>query len=1052
MTTVSGCRTCGTAPLENARFCHSCGAPVSPVSAARAEYKQVTVLFADVVHSMDIAAAVGAERLREIMAELVGRCAAVVQRYGGTVDKFTGDGIMAVFGAPVALEDHAVRAGLAAMDVQDAAKELAASVQDRDDVDLRLRVGLNSGQVIAGEIGAGSLGYTAIGEQVGMAQRMESVAPAGGVMLSASTAHLVEHCAVLGASESVRIKGAPQPVIAYRLLGMSVQHWPTGRADTGLIGRSHELQSLKALLETSIAGHAGVASVVGPAGIGKSRLVREVAALAHSRGVDVVTTFCESHARDVPFHAVAQLLGALAGVDHLDDAAARAKVRALVPDVDEDDLILLYDVIGVRDPDVALPNIDPDARRRRFSSLITTLSMARGPALYVIEDAHWIDEVSESLLADLLTLIPKTSSTVLITYRSEYRGLLAGGFDDLSITLAPLDDSQATQLLGELLGTDPSVAGITALICERASGNPFFAEEMARDLAERGMLQGKPGDYQLHHNPSEITVPGTLQATIGARIDRLGPTAKHTLTAAAVIGARFGTEMLSALVEDADLPALIKGEFIEALSLTQRVEYAFRHPLIRAVAYESQLKSDRARLHRRIAEAIQQRDPSAADANAALIAEHLEAAGDLSNAYTWHMRAGQWSDHRDIRAARLSWGRARHVADALTAADPSHSATGIAPRTLLCGSAWRVNASMSEEFEQLQKLCALCDDEASLVMAMAGLAMDHLMHARAREASRLVSEYMNLLESIGDPILTARLTPAALYIKFETGEIIDALPWAQATIDFLEKDPAIATSGMASALAAVLVSRGLGRFSAGLDGWRADFDRAIDLSRGTGPMQRAAVVAIACSSAISAGVLIPDDDLLAEVEEALAIAERSADDIGLGGCRFALGVALMHRAEPDSERWVQLLAQVRDMCLQQRFLMTTVPEIDVYLALQLAQRGDRAAAIPRLQTAADELSDTGHPAFLVATRALVQVLLSRATEADVAQARAAIDRFAASRAGGQTLGEVSLLHLRALLARALEDETEYRSYRDRYRDAARTLGFQGHIACAEALP
>src|SRR6478735_2520523 len=195
--TAAACRTCGTEPLENARFCHGCGSPLDE-SVTHAEYKQVTVLFADVVHSMDIAAAVGAERLREIMAELVNITTAVVQRYGGTVDKFTGDGIMAVFGAPVALEDHAVRACRAALGVQDETVRLAAEVNDRNGIDLRLRVGLNSGQVIAGEIGSRSLGYTTIGDQVGMAQRMESVAPPGGVMLTASTARLVEGAATLG--------------------------------------------------------------------------------------------------------------------------------------------------------------------------------------------------------------------------------------------------------------------------------------------------------------------------------------------------------------------------------------------------------------------------------------------------------------------------------------------------------------------------------------------------------------------------------------------------------------------------------------------------------------------------------------------------------------------------------------------------------------------------------------------------------------------------------------------------------------------------------------
>src|SRR5580693_3352129 len=236
MTAIAACRTCGTEPLENARFCHGCGSPVQDGD-AHAEYKQATVVFADVVHSMDIAATVGPERLREIMADLADRCAAMVQRYGGTVDKFTGDGIMAVFGAPIALEDHAIRACLAALDLQEEATRLAVDVRERDGIDLRLRVGLNSGEVIAGGMGSGQFGYATVGEQVGMAQRMESVAPPGGVMLSASTARLVEGAADLGELELVRIKGADTPVPARRLLGMGDGHHAVGRAESNLVGR-----------------------------------------------------------------------------------------------------------------------------------------------------------------------------------------------------------------------------------------------------------------------------------------------------------------------------------------------------------------------------------------------------------------------------------------------------------------------------------------------------------------------------------------------------------------------------------------------------------------------------------------------------------------------------------------------------------------------------------------------------------------------------------------------------------------------------------------------
>ena len=252
---------------DEARFCFQCGAPTAAPHST-AEYKQVTVLFADVVHSMDIAAAVGPERLREIMADLLDRSTAVIKRYGGTVDKFTGDGIMAVFGAPTTLEDHAFRACLAALDIQ---KDIGAT--------LPLRIGLNSGQVIAGEIGSSSASYTAIGAQVGMAQRMESAAPPGGVMLSESTARLVENTVVLGDLEFVQIKGSDEPVPARRLLAIGGAE-PSRRTESALVGRTWELNTITAILDEAIGGAGCVVTVVGPPGIGKSRLIRESTAIA----------------------------------------------------------------------------------------------------------------------------------------------------------------------------------------------------------------------------------------------------------------------------------------------------------------------------------------------------------------------------------------------------------------------------------------------------------------------------------------------------------------------------------------------------------------------------------------------------------------------------------------------------------------------------------------------------------------------------------------------------------------------------------------------------
>src|ERR1700761_7455143 len=418
------CGSCGTGLRENAKFCDECGDPTT-ASDDTANYKQVTVLFADVVRSMDLAASLEMERYREVMTDLVERSAAAVHRYGGGTVESTGDGVMAIFGAPIALEDHAFRGCLAALAIQEEAGRLAGEVASSDGVDLRVRVGLNSGPVIAGESGSGSLGYAATGQTVGFAQRMESVAPPGGVMLSESTARLVEQTVMLADPEWVRIKGADKPVPARRLMGIGPREGLVGRSEASLVGRGWEMAALAAMVDRTIGGHGGVVGVVGPPGIGKSRAARETAALAAGRGVAVFWAFCESHAGDVPFRVVAQLLRARTGVADLDDEAARARVREQVPDADPQDLLLLDDLLGIADPKVPLPQIDPDARRRRLTALINAASLARSqPALFIIEDAQWIDPASESMLVDFLSVIPQTASLVLITYRPEYEGAL----------------------------------------------------------------------------------------------------------------------------------------------------------------------------------------------------------------------------------------------------------------------------------------------------------------------------------------------------------------------------------------------------------------------------------------------------------------------------------------------------------------------------------------------------------------------------------------------------------------------------------------------------
>jgi adenylate cyclase len=1049
-TTALSCRSCGTQLNATAKFCSECGTPVAP-ALEPAEFKQVTVLFADVVHSMDIAAAVGAERWREIMTELVRAATALVKRYGGRVDQFTGDGIMAVFGAPVALEDHAFRACLAALDLQKEAQFLAADVKTRDGIALLLRVGLNSGQVITGEIGATPMGYTAIGEQVGMAQRMESVAPPGGVMLSESTARLVEDAAVMGEPELVHIKGTDAPAPARRLLAIG-DHAPSRRSEAPLVGRTWEISTLTAILDEAIGGAGCVVNIMGPPGIGKSRLVRESAAIAAGRGVPVFTTYCESHARDIPFHVVARLLRAGLGVSDLDDRAARAAIRAEVPDADPEDLLLLDDLLGIRDTAVALPDIAPDARRRRLTALVNAVSLARQtPGVYVVEDAHWIDEISESMLADFLAVIPHVPSLVLITYRPEYHGALSRVSGAQTIALRPLSEAQTSALTAELLGSDPSITGLAAQVGARAAGNPFFVEEMVRDLAERGVVHGEPGAYLLRGNVADVDVPATLQATIGARIDRLGPVAKHTLNAAAVIGSRFDTDLLSSLIGSPDVAPLIAAELVDQVMFFPRAVYAFRHPLIRTVAYESHLKSDRAALHRRLAAAIEARD--SADENAALIAEHLQAAGDLRAAFGWHMRAGTWSTNRDIAAAQTSWRRARDVADRLPDDDPDRMPMRIAPRTLLSGSAWRVGGSGADTgFDELRDLCAAAGDQVSLAIGMTGQVMAHFVNARRREASRLASEHIALLGSIGDPTLTVGLSFAALVAKHETAETAEVLRLAQRVIDLAGGDSTTGNLIVGSPLAVAIALRGAARWCLGIPGWKDDFHRAVAMAR-VDPITLAGVMYYIYPLAIPGGALLPDATALRDTANALELTERSGDELALHVARFARGITLVHQHGPEREAGFELLAQVREAAVQQRFTLQVVPVVDIHLAQQKARSGDLDGAIELARAVVDDLFDSGGAIWSVlATAVLVEALLRRGSDGDLQAAQAEVERLAAVPTDpGFVLHEIWLLRLRALLARGRDDDAGYCDYRDRYRKLATELGFEGHLALAEAM-
>ncbi len=1052
-TTSLVCRVCGAEPRRGARFCDACGSALTLV-VDPAEYKQVTVLFADVVRSMDIAAALGPERLREVVTELVDRAVAAVQRYGGTVDKFTGDGIMALFGAPLALEHHAYRACLAALEIQQVARQVAVDVARRDGIDLRVRVGLNSGQVIAGEVGATHLGYTAVGEEVGMAQRMESVAPPGGVMLSESTARLVEDRVVLGERETVHIKGVDVGVPARRLLGVDSEYRRKAHHVSRLVGRQSEKGAVAGLLELADRGEGTVITVTGRPGVGKTRLVRESAATATSRGFEAFVTYCESHTRDVPLHVISRLLRAIFGIVGLAAEEARARVRSQIPEAGAEDLLLLDDLLGICGG--PCPDVNPDARRRRLVELIKTISRARpAPAIYIVEDAQWIDGVSEKLLAHFAAAVPRMRATLLVVYRPQYSGALSRIPGAHVITLTPLSDSHIAELIKGLLGEHPSVLGLSTVVADRAAGVPFAAEEIVRDLAERGELEGDPGAYVCVREVRDIHVPASLQAIIGARIDRLTATAKRTLSAAAVIGAQFDTRLLESLLDSVDVAPLIEAQLVEQVGFAPHATYTFCHPLIQQVAYESQLKAGRSELHRRVAAVMQRTHGGFTGQEAAIVATQYAAAGDLRDAYDWHMQAATWYGARDIPAARKSWQQALRVADRLPDDDPDRLIMRIAPRALLCGSTFQVGGTPADTgFDELRELTAAAGDKKSLAIGMAGHLTTLTFNAHHCEAAGMASEFATLVESIGEPAMTAGLFYAAAQAKWEAGEATESLRLAQRIIDIADGDPTMGSLVVGSPLAWALAIKGAAGMFLGRRGWRDHLDEGVALARSVGgKTTRSFVQLFRYAAATQNRAVLPDAQDVAQAAETLEIAHRSANNTAVAYALLNRATTLIHNDSEDTAAGLEFLAQAREMIVNEQLIVTLRRMSDIEVARERARSGDLDGAIDLATTILVEQFDTGEMIFRgPATTVLVEALLSRGSAADIKDAELAIDRLAAvPTEPGFVLHELPLLRLRALLALARGDEPGYQQFLERFRAKASEADFEGYLAQAEAM-
>jgi len=887
-----------------------------------AERKQVTVLFADVSGSMDLAEQEDPEEWRKIMQRFFSLLADSVNRFEGTVDKFTGDGIMAIFGAPVAHEDHAQRACYAALQMLDDVAAYAAELRRAKGLNFSTRIGINSGEVVAGAIGGSEGSYTAIGHTVGLAQRMEALAEPGRAYLTEHAAELARGFLDLRDLGEFEIKGASRPVQVFELAGVGQARTRLDlareRGFSRFVGREREIERLQAALRRAGEGEAGAVGVVAEPGIGKSRLYHEFVQRCRSEGTEVFEAQGQAHGKSIPFMPILQMLRAFFGIEDSDsEQTAREKIagRALLLDASfADDLPLLFDFLGVPDPDRPVPQMSPEARQRALGEVLCKLvgnPSRKKTLMLVFEDLHWVDEGSQAMLSGLIEGFGGTRTLVLANYRPEYTPPWAENPCWQALELAPLRREDTRELLRDLAGDDPSLDGLDEPIHERTAGNPFFIEEIVRELAESGHLVGERGGYRLARPIEGARVPVTVQAVLAARIDRLGPDSKQLLQVASVLGKEVSGEalaMAAGLEEEAmerALRELIDGGFLYEAELYPQRLLAFRHPLTREVAYGTQLAEQRARTHAAAAQALIELNPGDRwDELAALIADHLRQGGQPLEAARWSARAAHWAGHSRPHDALRLW----HDVMELTAEleeDEEVASLAIHSRLLQLQYAWRVGMSREEEARlaaEAEEIAERQNDLHSLVLLKVATAVRPGLPHYGPDWIAAVEETVALADQTEDRHLRAAVRGAGAYAflcvaDFEGFErILDEM------LEIVGDDGSVGSGIiLGSPIAWGLMGKGMIRRE------RLEFDEAEDL------FERALVAALEEDDPETASWVRSNQASLVfrkDPEAALAIARRNVELTDRLGDVFSRSLALSNLG------WVQLIAEENEAALE----------------------------------------------------------------------------------------------------------------------------------------
>jgi class 3 adenylate cyclase/tetratricopeptide (TPR) repeat protein len=690
------CGNCGSRVPSGARFCSQCGHPANPISnhrrfgspkdytpqhladkilasrkALEGERKQVTVLFADIIGSMEFLVELDPEDAQKLLDSVLDRMVEAVHRYEGTVIKIMGDGIMALFGAPLAHEDHAMRACYAALRMQETVGRYGDDVQRCHGMPVTIRVGLNSGGIVIRAIGNDlHMEYAVVGQTVHLASRMEQMAKPGSVLITANTLHLVEGYVSIRSLGLVPVKGLAHPLQLYEVTGAGAARTrlqaALGRGFTRFSGRHVELEELRRAQQLTSDGQGQVVTVVGEAGVGKSRFVHQFV----RRHADclVLEASGVSYGQATPYLPIVELLRQYFRIN-VDDStrSINEKVTGKILTLDaslKEAIPPILDLLGGLENEHPFHSLDPNQHRQCTYQAVTHLLLCESrvqPLIVVFEDLHWNDALTNGLLNALVIGAPDARLLLLLTYRPEFRDEWKTRPNYHQIRLDPLAGEDLTRFLQVLLGSDPNLTGLRNFVLERANGNPFFAEEIVRTLVDTGVLQGVRGHYRLARPFSTLEVPPTIQAVLAARIDALPAPEKRLLQEASVIGHDIALSLLHAISEltEDELGGLLgnlqDAEFLYTAQLFPDLQYRFKHSFTHDVTYSGVLRDRRRDIHARIVNAIEKIYPDRLFEQVERLAHHAVEAELREKAVHYLRRAGGKAVARSALSDARTW-------------------------------------------------------------------------------------------------------------------------------------------------------------------------------------------------------------------------------------------------------------------------------------------------------------------------------------------------------------------------------------------------------------